>query len=355
MLTRVKIENFKCIQSVDVPLSPLTAFVGPNDSGKTTILKAVQIGVTGEMELSQGFAIAFPELTLSPSLADSVPTIALWREPLENDPSSALHWERRVKIEVEKNDYYNAEILQPVVEGDGPLIPTLFYSPRPDLLKRPSDSPRQHYALPTKLARLLGEDRETFLDIEERLREWVPTVNSIILKRSLDGNDLLWFELTSGERVPSISISDGTLLLLEYLTLLLAPPHLGILLIDGPEEGIHPHALEKLIAFFRGVQSKDPELQILISSHSPDLLSFLGPEEIVVTNREQGSYTQAARLDQHPDLDQWLEGLTPGELWLWDGESDILQRIRTAQEKYAERAGLSKFVEQIETKLTHLI
>ncbi len=335
MLTRVKIKNFKCIQSVDVPLSPLMAFVGPNDSGKTTILKAVQIGVTGEMELSHELAIAFPELALVPSSADSLmPIITLWQDSPENGLSSELHWERRVKIEVEKDDYYNVEFLRPIVTGGGPLVPTLFYSPRPDLLKRPSDSSRRHYALPSKLARLLGEDRETFLDIEERLREWVPTVSSIVLKRSPNGkSDLLWFELTSGERVPSITISDGTLLLLEYLTLLLAPPRLGILLIDGPEEGIHPRALEKLIAFFRSVQSEDPELQILMSSHSPDLLSFLSPEEIVVTNRKEGGYTQAARLDQHPDLDQWLEGLTPGELWLWDGESDILQRIRSAQEE----------------------
>ncbi len=333
MLTRVKIENFKCIQSLDVPPSPLTAFVGPNDSGKTTILKAIQIGVTGEMELSPELATAFPDLVLAPSPADSsLPTITLWQDPPENDLLSELHWERKVKIEVEKDDYYSAEFLRPIVQGDGPLVPTLFYSPRPDLLKRPSDSSRKYYALPSKLARLLGEDRETFLDIEERLREWVPTLSSIILKRSLDETkDLLWFELTSGERVPSITISDGTLLLLEYLTLLLAPPRLGILLIDGPEEGIHPRALEKLIAFFRSVQSENPDLQILMSSHSPDLLSFLTPEEIVVTNRKEGAYTQAARLDQHPDLDQWLEGLTPGELWLWDGESDILQRIRAAQ------------------------
>ena len=334
MLTRVKIENFKCIQSVDVPLSPLTAFVGPNDSGKTTILKAVQIGVTGEMELSRELAIAFSELALSPSSADSSSTtITLWQDPPESDSVSESNWERRIKTKVEKT-IDNQDILRLDVKGDGPLLSALFYNPRPDLLKQPSYLPRTHYALPSRLARLIGEDRETFFDIENRLRKWVPTLNSIILKRSPDGvKDLLWFELTSGERVPSIMISDGSLLLLEYLTLLLTPPRLGILLIDGPEEGIHPRALEKLIAFFRSMQSENPELQILMSSHSPDLLSFLRPEEIVVTNREQGGYTQAARLDQHPDLNEWLEGLTPGELWLWDGEADILQRIRTAQEK----------------------
>jgi len=335
MLTRVKIENFKCIQSIDIPLSPLTAFVGPNDSGKTTVLKAVQIGATGEMELSRELARAFPDFDLTPAPAspEALPTITLWQEPLEGDSSPELHWERKIKIEVEKDDH-GIELLQTIVKGDGPSVSTLFYSPQPDLLKRPSDSPRKLHALPSKLTRLLGEARETFFEIEDRLREWVPTISSILLKRGgLDEKmDLLWFELTSGERVPSVTMSDGALLLLEYLTLLLASPRPKILLIDGPEEGIHPRALEKLINFFRSVQSEDPELQILMASHSPDLLSFLEPEEIVVTYRQEKGYTKAACLDQHPDLDQWLEGLTPGELWLWDDESAIIQRIRDAQE-----------------------
>lgn len=336
MLTKVRIEKFKCVRAIEIPLSPLTAFVGPNDSGKTTILKAIQIGATGEMELSRNFAITFSDLTLVPSLADlddvnlPLPTITMSSD-LSGSPEFP-RWTRKIESEVETVGPGVEEELQLKVEGDGPSIPTLFYSPDPYWLKRPSDSSQRLYALPSKLARLLGESREIFLDIERRLHDWVPTVRSIVLKRSSDGRyDILWFELTSGERVPSITMSDGTLLLLGYLTLLLAPPRPRLLLIDGPEEGIHPRALEKLIAFFRSMQAEDPELQILMSSHSPDLLSFLEPEEIVVTNREEGGYTQAARLDQHPDLDQWLDGLTPGEFWLWDGEAEILQRIRAAQ------------------------
>ena len=337
MLTRVKIKDFKCIQTVDIPLSPLTAFVGPNDSGKTTILKAIQIGVTGEIELSREIAIAFPDLTLTPSTADtSSSTVTLRQDSSRKkevaSSESELRWERQFKIEVKKDETQNREFVVPIVTGDGPSLPTIFYNPRPDLLKRPSDSPEKPHALPSKLVRLLGEDREIFLEIEKRLSEWVPTVESIILKRGPDRReDLMSFKLPSGEVAPSIIMSDGTLLLLEYLTLLLAPPRPAILLIDGPEEGIHPWALEKLIDFFRSMQAEDPDLQILMSSHSADLLSFLEPKEIVVTHRGESGYTQAARLDQHPDLDQWLEGLTPGEFWLWDGEAEILQRIRASQ------------------------
>mgnify|MGYP001770985183 CR=1 FL=1 len=48
MLTRLQIRNFRCLEDIDVPLGPLTAFVGPNGSGKTTILRAIDV-VLGEV------------------------------------------------------------------------------------------------------------------------------------------------------------------------------------------------------------------------------------------------------------------------------------------------------------------
>lgn len=48
MLTRLQVRNFRCLEDIDVPLGPLTAFVGPNGSGKTTILRAIDL-VLGEV------------------------------------------------------------------------------------------------------------------------------------------------------------------------------------------------------------------------------------------------------------------------------------------------------------------
>lgn len=47
MLTRLKVRNFRALEDVDVPLGRITAFVGPNGTGKTSLLRALEI-VLGE-------------------------------------------------------------------------------------------------------------------------------------------------------------------------------------------------------------------------------------------------------------------------------------------------------------------
>jgi putative ATP-dependent endonuclease of OLD family len=47
VLTHLQVQNYRCLENVEVPLSPLTAIVGPNGVGKTTILRAIEL-VLGE-------------------------------------------------------------------------------------------------------------------------------------------------------------------------------------------------------------------------------------------------------------------------------------------------------------------
>ena len=41
MISSIDIENWRSIESLSVPLEPLTAFVGPNGAGKTAVLDAI--------------------------------------------------------------------------------------------------------------------------------------------------------------------------------------------------------------------------------------------------------------------------------------------------------------------------
>lgn len=43
MLTRLQVRNFRALENVDVPLTRLTAMVGPNGTGKTSVLRAIEL------------------------------------------------------------------------------------------------------------------------------------------------------------------------------------------------------------------------------------------------------------------------------------------------------------------------
>ena len=50
MLNRVKIQGFRSLVSLDVPVHPLTVLIGDNDSGKSTFLKAVELIANQELQ-----------------------------------------------------------------------------------------------------------------------------------------------------------------------------------------------------------------------------------------------------------------------------------------------------------------
>lgn len=107
-------------------------------------------------------------------------------------------------------------------------------------------------------------------------------------------------------------LSDGTLRFICLTTLLLQPPVLmpDIILIDEPELGLHPFAINLLAQMLkRAAETK----QVIVSTQSTELLNALSPEDVVVAGRENGA-TTLKRLDP-VDLTDWLEDYSLGELW----------------------------------------
>lgn len=107
-------------------------------------------------------------------------------------------------------------------------------------------------------------------------------------------------------------LSDGTLRFICLATLLLQPPQLmpDIILIDEPELGLHPYAINLLAQMLkRAAETK----QVIVSTQSVELLNAMSPEDVVVAGRDNGA-TTLKRLDA-ADLTDWLEDYSLGELW----------------------------------------
>jgi hypothetical protein len=89
-------------------------------------------------------------------------------------------------------------------------------------------------------------------------------------------------------------VSDGTVRTAEILWALLTLGSSGLLLLEEPETGIHPGLIRKLLAV---IDSYTIDHQVLVSTHSLQVVNWARPEEIRLVERTQ-NVTRARALSQ---------------------------------------------------------
>ena len=134
------------------------------------------------------------------------------------------------------------------------------------------------------------------------------TVDNIEVKFKVGGEWLLWTQL-----------SDGTKRLFYLFTSIYTTSE-STIAIEEPELGIHPDQLYKLMDFLKE-QSK--EKQIIITTHSPDVLNILGADEldrIIVTknDNEKGTIMRKLQAPQIEKARRYMEsaGLFLSDYWV---------------------------------------
>lgn len=105
-------------------------------------------------------------------------------------------------------------------------------------------------------------------------------------------------------------MSDGTLRFIALATLLLQPILPKTIIIDEPELGLHPFAIQKLGALIKSASIKS---QIIISTQSVNLVDQFNADDIIIVERKDDQTIFSRQNDD--DLRQWLEDYTLGELW----------------------------------------
>ncbi len=106
--------------------------------------------------------------------------------------------------------------------------------------------------------------------------------------------------------------SDGTLRAICLITLLLQPEDSlpDLIVVDEPELGLHPYALNVVASLFKNASQ---HTQILISTQSSSFLDNFDPEDVIVVNREDKE-SHFKRLEPL-ELESWLDEYSLGEIW----------------------------------------
>jgi predicted ATPase len=161
---------------------------------------------------------------------------------------------------------------------------------------------------------LLSEKHSTnFRRIEGVIRSIAPFFDRFDLAPDRHNSDnimLEWKERGSDMYFNAHHLSDGTLRMIALTTLLLQPNPPETIIIDEPELGLHPMAINKLAAMLKQASRKS---QIILSTQSVNLLDNFEPEDIIAVDRK-GKQSVFQRLDKN-SLESWLSEYTLGELW----------------------------------------
>lgn len=119
----------------------------------------------------------------------------------------------------------------------------------------------------------------------------------------------------TGKWMSSSQESDGTLRMAGILTALLQEPPLTLIGIEEPELTIHPGALRLLYDFLEEASTRS---QVVITTHSPDLLEHLNADEVRVVSRTDG-VTTVSEIDETQRREVRDRLLTLGELMRIEG------------------------------------
>ncbi len=109
----------------------------------------------------------------------------------------------------------------------------------------------------------------------------------------------------NGLWLPSWVISDGTLRLLAQTIIAYLPEKNQIYMIEEPENGLHPLAIESIFQSLSSVY----ENQILLASHSPIILRLAEPKDILCFSKTKSGAVDVVRGEEHPKLKDWRKGI----------------------------------------------
>ncbi len=356
MIETLALRNFKILREVDVRLRPLTVVVGPNASGKSSILQALAY-LTERLSspLAEVFAGQRSPANLSSRDGDGASRLGY---RLSQAGVGALDFQ--VDFHREREGHVAWGQATELGEFRGQVPPELAAMIRPaavidlefKVLAAPSYLPEITRVLPSDgaglswiLANMSVEQPSRFKELVGRLKAVVPLVENIRLQpayvwrseieqrgaerlevqRRYNGFELL-FDMKGAQGVPAYAVSEGTLLTLGLLTVLSAPHPPHLVLIDDLERGLHPRALGDLVQQIRRLQEQDPELQIVAASHSPYLLDYLQADEILLTSLGDDGYAAVKPLTAHPEYDRWKDVMAPGEFWSTVGERWVTEQ-----------------------------
>ena len=313
------VERYGCVQKCTVALTPLHALVGPNDSGKSTLLTALATMGAWATRMDEPERIAARDaLTTRFERGGDGARLAVKAGGFEWDVGvvGKQATERlpgggggsRVgrgtpivsRVFGENIGHADRDTLRTALQG----LTVLRLDP--DALRRPAAlipegqpvrlRDDRGTGLPGVLDALQARNADTIAELNARMRALFPTFKSLRLRNTSTHEKALGITLQDGVEVGADEMSEGMLYFLALATLeyIDATP---LVLIEEPENGLHPARIAEVMRLFRRLSERT---QMVLATHSPLVVNELEGHEISVVTRPPDRGTQVVRLSDTP-------------------------------------------------------
>ena len=324
MIAAVHFRNFKALRSAAIQLGAFNLFIGPNGSGKTSLIQALL-----RLRALAGLPVVHGRESLDPQSAG----------PQIDFHFAAPFEPIRVTLGCNSDELVcNLLIVDHPPGPDGERLwkdlRTRLQGIRAYLF--------DHYAMPApakraegaeltsnagNLAAVLAQRREThpgaWRGLEADFCRILPEFSGLDCRAVGDAHLELVARLAGGGEVVSAdNLSQGTLYLLATLALAHAPVPPTIVCLEEADRGVHPRMLgEVRDALYRLSHPRDAGLdrvpsQVITTTHSPYLLDLYKdhPDEVVLAHKH-GQEASFTRLSERTDLLELMKEAHLGDLW----------------------------------------
>ena len=364
-LQSLRIRNFKAVvDSKTVKLGPLTAFIGNNGAGKSSLIEALE---TYQAIVRDGLDIAMQRwlgiehvrhkaqeakerlgqlvnpISFEFALGESPRKVRRLAMTVNNDPAAnrmAITSEQVTDLAGDFTERTLLDTLPP--HGAGRSILTLpvdlgmtmvanevlawqFLTLSPERMGLPVPQQRTQGAVRLAsdgsnvadfLLDLRRQDVNAFNGIVETMafvlpyaKDIQPTLTSSEIERKA------WLQLSEDSfKVPGWLLSTGTLRMLALLALLRHPHPPPLIVVEEIENGLDPRSIHLIVEEIRNAVLSGAT-QVIITTHSPYLLDLLTLKHLVVVERDAQGHPRFTRPAGHDKLRTWAQEFAPGKLY----------------------------------------
>ena len=169
----------------------------------------------------------------------------------------------------------------------------------PSAMRAPSEYPGEQIIdarganLPAAIYRLQKGERQpgqVYAELESLLAQLIDDVDQLRVRDEPQYRTLTLDVCSRGGTFhPARSLSDGTLRFLVLAALSIDPQVGGVICLEEPENGIHPERIPVIVRLLRNIAvdpayavgTDNPLRQVMVNTHSPDVMHELDPNELV--------------------------------------------------------------------------